>query len=131
MQGSTTYMFADRAGHGRGVKGQPYSAEVVTETNQALPDGNAISHRNVNKVSRDGEGRTRQESYRAQKLRSIYISDPVGAMSYTLIPRSKLAIAVPRPDTTHAHAARARIARSELPTTTTTTETIVDDRPET
>jgi len=126
MQGSMTYMFADRAGRGRVVKGQPYSAEVVTETHQALPDGNVISHRNVNKVWRDGEGRTRQESYRAEKLRSIYISDPVGAMSYTLIPGSKLAIAVPRPDT--AHAPHVRIERSDRPKTSTTTETTSDGR---
>ena len=126
MQGSMTYMFADRAGRGRVVKGQPYSAEVVTETHQALPDGNVISHRNVNKVWRDGEGRTRQESYRAEKLRSIYISDPVGAMSYTLIPGSKLAIAVPRPDT--AHARHVRIERSDRSRNSTTTETTSDGR---
>jgi hypothetical protein len=126
MQGSMTYMFADRAGRGRVVKAQPYSAEVVTETNQSLPDGNVISHRNVNKVWRDGEGRTRQESYRAEKLRAIYISDPVGAMSYTLIPGSKLAIAVPRPDT--AHAPHVRIERSERAKTSTTTETTSDGR---
>jgi hypothetical protein len=126
MQGSMSYMFADRAGRGRVVKGQPYSAEVVTETNQALPDGNVISHRNVNKVWRDGEGRTRQESYRAEKLRSIYISDPVGAMSYTLIPGSKLAIAVPRPET--AHAPHVRIERSDRPKTSTSTETSSDGR---
>ena len=129
MQGSMTYMFTDRAGRGRVVKGQPYSADIVTETNQTLPDGNVISHRNVNKVWRDGEGRTRQESYRAEKLRSIYISDPVGAMSYTLIPGSKLAIAVPRPDTTHAHPSpRVRIERSDRPRTSTTTETTSDGR---
>jgi len=126
MQGSMTYMFADRAGRGRVVKGQPYSAEVVTETHQALPDGNVISHRNVNKVWRDGEGRTRQESYRAEKLRSIYISDPVGAMSYTLIPGSKLAIAVPRPAT--AHAPHVRIERSDRSRNSTTTETTSDGR---
>jgi len=129
MQGSMTYMFTDRAGRGRVVKGQPYSADIVTETSQTLPDGNVISHRNVNKVWRDGEGRTRQESYRAEKLRSIYISDPVGAMSYTLIPGSKLAIAVPRPDTTHAHPSpRVRIERSDRPRTSTTTETTSDGR---
>src|SRR5262249_40610026 len=80
MQSSMTYMFTDRAGRGPVMKGQPYSADIVTETNQTLPDGNVISHRNVNKVWRDGEGRTRQEIYRNDKVRSIYISDPVAAM---------------------------------------------------
>jgi hypothetical protein len=124
-----TYMFTDRAGRGRVVKGQPYSADIVTETNQALPDGNLISHRSVNKVWRDSEGRTRQENYRAEKLRSIYISDPVDAMAYTLIPGSKIAVAIPRPDTTHAHPApRVRIERSDRPRTSTTTETTSDGK---
>jgi hypothetical protein len=132
MQSSMAYMFTDRAGRGRVVKGQPYSADVVTENNQALSDGNVITHRNVNKVWRDGEGRTRQENYRAEKLRSIYISDPVGAMSYTLIPGSKIAVAVPRAET-HVHPARVRIERPERgdrpkTSTSTTTETTSDGR---
>jgi len=127
MQGSMTYMFTDRAGRGRVVKGQPYSADIVTETNQTLPDGNVISHRSVNKVWRDAEGRTRQENYRAEKLRSIYISDPVGAMAYTLIPGSKIAVAIPRPE--HVHPApRVRIERPDRPKTSTTTETTSDGR---
>jgi hypothetical protein len=78
------------------VKGQPYSAEVVTETRQSLADGNVIAHRNSNRVYRDCEGRTRQETYRGEKLRAIYISDPVAHMSYTLMPGSKIAVAMPR-----------------------------------
>jgi len=108
------------------VKGQPYSADIVTETSQTLPDGNVISHRNVNKVWRDTEGRTRQETYRAEKLRSIYISDPPGAMAYTLIPGSKIAVAIPRADFTHVHTApRVRV---EKPGKTSTVETTSDGR---
>jgi hypothetical protein len=127
MSNSMAFMFTDRAGRGRVVKGQPYSAEVVTETNQTLPDGNVISHRNVNKVWRDGEGRTRQESYRAEKLRSIYISDPVGKVAYTVLPGSKMAIAIPRMDITHEMLApHARVERRGR--TSTSTETSSDGR---
>ena len=133
MATSMAYMFSDRTGRGRVVKGQPYSADVVTETNQALPDGNVISHRNVNKVWRDSEGRTRQETYRSDKLRSIYISDPVGAVAYTVIPGSKLAIAIPRMEFTHeTRAPRARVDKERVETDksgkTTTTETSSDGR---
>ena len=98
MQNSMTFMFTDRVGRGRLVKGQPYAAEVVTETNRTLADGNTIAHRNVNRVYRDNEGRTRQETYRNEQLRSVYISDPVAGMSYTLIPARKIAVAIPRMD---------------------------------
>lgn len=101
MQNSMTFMFADRAGRGRVVKGQPYSADVVTETNRTLADGNVISHRNVNHVYRDAEGRTRQETFRNDKLRSVYISDPVAGMAYTVLPGSKIAVAIPRIDLAH------------------------------
>ena len=122
LSNSMAFMFTDRAGRGRVVKGQPYSADVVTETNQTLPDGNVISHRNVNKVWRDGEGRTRQESYRGEKLRSVYISDPVGKMAYTVIPGSKIAIAIPRMEFTH------EMRAPRAPGKTSSTETSSDGR---
>ena len=97
MEGSMAYMFADRVGRGgKVVKGAPYSADVVSETNQALADGNIISHKSASRVYRDGEGRTRQETYRSDTLRTVYITDPVGGTNYTLIPGSKIAVAVPR-----------------------------------
>ncbi len=46
---------------GRVVKGAPYSAEAVTESNQVLSDGNRISRRSTAKLYRDSEGRTRRE----------------------------------------------------------------------
>jgi len=124
---SMMYMFTDRAGRGRVVKGAPYSADIVTETNQTLPDGNVISHKNLSKVWRDGEGRTRQETYRGEKLRSVYISDPVAGMSYTLIPDRKVAVQIPRMDMTrHMVAPRAHVETSTKGRTTTTTETSTD-----
>src|SRR3954465_132620 len=46
---------------GRVVKNAPFSAEIVTETTQALPDGNRIKQSNTVKVYRDSDGRTRRE----------------------------------------------------------------------
>src|SRR5258708_7431728 len=106
MHGSMAYMFSDRVGRGKVVKGAPYSAEIVTERKQTLGDGNVITHGNTSRVYRDGEGRTRQETWRDDKLRSFYIYDPVAAMAYTVLPGSKIAVAVPRME----HAApRARV----------------------
>src|SRR4029077_10067901 len=44
---------------GRVVKNAPYSADIVTETTQNLPDGNHIRQTGTVKFSRDSEGRTR------------------------------------------------------------------------
>jgi hypothetical protein len=74
------------------VKGAPYSAEAVSEARQTLSDGNIISHENRSRVYRDGEGRTRQETYRNGQIRSVYINDPVAHVSYTLLPGSKVAV---------------------------------------
>src|SRR5437899_13094850 len=45
---------------GRVVKSAPFSADVVTESTQTLPDGNHIRHTNTAKLYRDSEGRTRR-----------------------------------------------------------------------
>ena len=78
---------------GRVVKNAPYSAEIVTETTQALPDGNRIKQSSTVRVYRDSEGRTRRE----QSLNNLnglapnsslpqvaFIHDPVGSASYAL-----------------------------------------------
>src|ERR1043165_152671 len=46
---------------GRVVKNAPFSAEIVTETTQALPDGNRIKQSSSVRIYRDSEGRTRRE----------------------------------------------------------------------
>jgi hypothetical protein len=121
MHGSMAYMFSDRVGRGRVVKGAPYSADAVTEMNQTLPDGNVITHKTLSRVYRDGEGRTRQESFRGDQVRSVYISDPVAGMSYTLMPNSKTAISIPRVE--HREHAAPRAPRSSTSSTTTETRT--------
>src|SRR3954469_1270251 len=82
MRTSMGTMFGSRLGPGQLVKGAPYSAEVVTESNQALADGNVISRKTSGAVYRDSEGRTRQESGSDRGGRSVFISDPVAGKSY-------------------------------------------------
>jgi len=82
------------------VKGAPYLADSITETVQALADGNRITRVNKSSFARDSEGRTRRESSieglgplgkTASPVLSIFIDDPVTKTSYTLDPRSKTA----------------------------------------
>ena len=71
---------------------RPYSAEAVTETTQALADGNRINRQSIARVYRDSAGRTRRETLNAAgTLQTITISDPVGGITYTLDPRTKVA----------------------------------------
>jgi len=92
MRTSMGTLFAGRVGSTRVVKGAPYSAEVVTESNQALADGNVITRRTSGAIYRDGEGRTRQESGGDGRDRTIYITDPVEAKSFVLTPGAKRAV---------------------------------------
>jgi hypothetical protein len=78
---------------GRVVKNAPFSADIVTETTQVLPDGNRIKQSSTVHFFRDSDGRTRRE----QALRNLgglapnsslpqvaFINDPVSATSYAL-----------------------------------------------
>ena len=73
---------------------------MVTETTQALADGNRIRQTSTARIYRDSEGRTRRE----QSLDSlnrlapnsnlpqvVFISDPVAGTDYALDPSSKTA----------------------------------------
>jgi hypothetical protein len=72
--------------------GRPYSAETVTESVQVLGDGNRIATRNVTRVYRDSEGRTRRETIAASgAVQTVSISDPVARTSFTLEPETKTA----------------------------------------
>jgi hypothetical protein len=96
MRTSMGALFGVRVGANRVVKNAPYSAEVLTEANQPLPDGNVISKKTAGAVYRDAAGRTRQETGGDGKQRTIYISDPVEGKSVILSPGSKRAIVTPR-----------------------------------
>jgi hypothetical protein len=91
MRLSMGTLFSGRMASGRIVKGAPYSAEVITEMNQPLADGNVISKKTSGRVYRDGEGRSRQESG-APGETSVYINDPVADRYVVLNPGAKRAI---------------------------------------
>lgn len=105
MRTSMGTMFSTRVDSSRVVKNAPYSAEVITENNQPLADGNVISKRTSGKVYRDAAGRTRQESGGDGKQPAIYINDPVASQRIILSPGSKRAVITPRTFTAaHSHA---------------------------
>lgn len=85
---------------GKVVKGAPYSAEAITESIQTLGDGNRIVNRFTSVQYRDSEGRTRREQSLKglgvlgtgeEPLKTIFISDPVGGVTFSLDSRSHIA----------------------------------------
>lgn len=80
---------------GKTVKGAPYSAEAVSETVQVLADGNRIVRRNVTRLARDGEGRTRQERVVDGRSASVFINDVVVGRSWVLNPDTRRATELP------------------------------------
>jgi len=74
------------------VKSVPYSATINNESIQTLADGNRIVQTNTGTVSRDSQGRTRQDAAlpaignlsAASAPHLVFIQDPVAGTSYTL-----------------------------------------------
>lgn len=100
MHASMGAMFVSRVGSTTIVKGAPYSAEVITETNQPLADGNRITHSTHGRVYRDGSGRLRQETQgRDGKPGTVFIDDTVAGVRYMMLPGRKDAVAFPDPRT--------------------------------
>lgn len=95
------------------VKNAPYSAQVVSERLQQLPDGNQIERRTSTASYRDSQGRTRQEVRDAKgELRIVTINDPVAGATWILTPATRTAQKLPpRADIARqaGAAARARI----------------------
>ena len=106
LRASMATMFSDRLDSAKVVKGAPYSADVITESNQTLGDGNVISKKTSGRVYRDAEGRTRQETVVGGEAKSIRLSDPVAGKSTMLLPGSQKVIAMPRVAFTHAPAGK-------------------------
>jgi hypothetical protein len=72
--------------------GAPYSAEAITESTQALADGNRINRKSVTRVYRDGEGRTRREELdESGAVITVSIVDPAAHLTYVLNPASRTA----------------------------------------
>jgi hypothetical protein len=82
------------------VENAPYSAEIVNEATQELPDGNRIERRTTGAVARDSRGRVRRESNLAAigpvvpngDARIVTISDPAARVHYSLDPVRKVAM---------------------------------------
>ena len=76
----------------RVVKNAPYSAEIVNERVQPLPDGNQIVKRSSQLSYRDSAGRTRNEAKGENgETRSITIFDAVDNTRLVISPQSKTA----------------------------------------
>lgn len=77
------------------VKTAPYSAQMVTEFAQALPDGNQIATRRTTMTYRDSAGRTRQE-IRDDKgeVVTVTINDPVSGTNLILHPQNRTAVRI-------------------------------------
>lgn len=106
--GDNTFVFvaSEMSFNGKLVKGAPYSAEVVTEMTQTLPDGNRIVNKNTANVYRDSEGRTRREqtlsaigpfAVNGDPPQTFFINDPVAGVNYILDPRTHTARKLPMP----------------------------------
>src|SRR5271169_3279300 len=87
------------------VKGAPYSATVNNESIQTLADGTRIVQSSTGTVSRDSQGRTRQDAAlpaignlsAASAPHLVFIQDPVAGTSYTLNLTDKTAWKNPMP----------------------------------
>jgi len=87
------------------VKGAPYSATMNNESIQTLADGNRIVQTTTGTVSRDSQGRTRQDAAlpaignlsAASDPHLVFIQDPVAGTSYTLNLTDKTAWKNPTP----------------------------------
>lgn len=95
--GTASYVYSVGM-NGATVKGQPFSAQAINESIQILSDGNRITRKSTTMIYRDSEGRSRREqtissvgpfAVAGDPPVTIYISDPVAGVSYTLNSRTK------------------------------------------
>jgi hypothetical protein len=83
----------------RSIKNAPYSAQMVNERQQNLPDGNQIADRHTTMAYRDSAGRTRQEVTDAKgELKVVTIHDPVAGATWILKPQDRTATKIGRPN---------------------------------
>jgi hypothetical protein len=98
--GDYIFLATEMSFGGQLVKGAPYSAQAVTESVHTLGDGNRITNKSTAVIYRDSEGRTRREhtlksigpfAQGGEPSQTIFISDPVAGVSYTLDPKTQVA----------------------------------------
>ena len=100
-----TTIGAQRIAPGAPVQGAPYSATITNESVQVLADGNRIVQTSDGTISRDSEGRTRQDAplptignlSAANAPHLVFIQDPVAQTAYTLNLTDKTAQKMPMP----------------------------------
>ena len=89
------------------VKNAPYAAETVTDMTQTLGDGTHIAHHSTAMEYRDSEGRQRSEQTlsavglllgaQSSPVETVFISDPVAGVNYSLNPPDHTAMKLPQP----------------------------------
>ena len=93
LGGTVDFIRAEGSVMGEVVVGKPYSADSVTESTQALADGNRITSTNRARIYRDSQGRTRREhtlggvgvwQAAGEPATIVTINDPVKNVSYFL-----------------------------------------------
>ncbi len=82
------------------VEGAPFSATLVIESVQTLPNSNSNTHRSVSLIYRDAQGRTRRDRMPLHLTEAAIgstmpqlttINDPVSGFFYILEPRTNIA----------------------------------------
>lgn len=104
--GATFNFVAGELVGGAPVRSAPYSAEAATESVQTLADGNRIVHKTTALVFRDSQGRERREqsfpsigpfAAQGEPHKTVFISDPVAGVNYSLDVQNKTAVKLPLP----------------------------------
>jgi hypothetical protein len=91
----TFTIFTDAAP--RPIVNAPYSAQMVTEHQQNLADGNQIVDRQTSMSYRDSAGRTRQENFDSKgEPTTVTINDPVAGLRWVLNPRERVGVKLAR-----------------------------------
>ena len=90
------------------VTGAPYTATAITETTQALADGNRIVNKTESQLARDSQGRTRRQELTSNLgplatngPKMAFINDPVDKVSYVLDLKDKTAQVIKEPAGAH------------------------------
>lgn len=82
----------------RAIVNAPYSAQMVTEHQQNLADGNQIVDRQTSLSYRDSAGRTRQEGLDSKgEPTTVTINDPVAGVRWVLNAREHTGVKLARP----------------------------------
>jgi len=95
ISNSVAYSFT--TGNVKSIKNAPYAGEVINERIQTLSDGNQLVKRTSNRVFRDSQGATRQETLDSNgQLKAVHIRDAEGTR-FVLTPSKKFALKIGTP----------------------------------